>query len=335
MVNIMSDEKIHIVYGSDDNYWFPSAISAASAVYFAAHPENVVVHLFDAGVTDANYAKFSEIIHRASPLAEIRRHVLDARMFSGYGDWRGSVVTYSRMYLAEILSDVDWAIYIDGDTLWLGDPADLWALRDESQLVLASQDPPPANEQPSPEFDWYREHGMEMDAEHYLCMGLMMANLKAMREEKIPEKCRAFMQKINAPRVVDQTVLNWVCKGRAKALPKNWGVFSVWHGGVDLSQPSIVHYCHDCPWQRKKINRLFSDVVLLWFEFCKRVLGMDELKKFSRWTYFWRRGMFLILKPLKPLVYLHVKVRSRLRNVHGIPSDEYAKIISKMNGTFV
>ena len=327
----MADEMIHIVYGSDNNYWFPTAVSAASAVYFAEQPEKIVLHLFDAGVTDENYAQYCEMIHRVSKDVKLERHVLSAAMFAGYGAWRGSVVTYSRMYLADILRDIDWAIYVDGDTLWLGDPAALWALRDETMLVQASLDPPPTDGGPNLEFAWYREHGLEMEGANYLCMGLMMANLKAMREEKIPEKCQEFMQRFNAPRIVDQTVLNWVCKGRMRALPRNWGVFSVWHRGVDLSEPSIVHYCQDCPWQRKKVNRLFSDVVLLWFEFCKRVLGMDELAKFSRWTHFWRRGLFVVLHYLPFLVCIHPWIHARLRNIHGIPRDEYARILKKFD----
>ena len=323
------NNMIHIVYGTDNNYWFPTAVSAASAVHFAEHPEELVIHLFDAGVTDENFQRYCEIVTRPSNKVHLERHYLSREMFSGFGAWKGSVVTYSRMFMAELLPDLDWAIYVDGDTLWLGDPAELWSLRDDSLLVQASIDPPTYLEFPNPEFEWYRDHGMEMTSEEYLCMGLMMANLRAMREEEIPAKCREFMSRISMPRVVDQTVLNWVCKGRSKALPRNWGVFSDWHGGVDLSHPSIVHYCQDVPWIRRKPNKLFSDVVMLWFEFCKRVLGLDELRKFSRFTYLWRRGLYNLLRYLQPLVRCHVQIRGRLRNTHGIPREQYKEILRR------
>lgn len=323
------NNMIHIVYGTDNNYWFPTAVSAASAVHFAEHPEELVIHLFDAGVTDENFQRYCEIVTRPSNKVHLERHCLSREMFSGFGAWKGSVVTYSRMFMAELLPDLDWAIYVDGDTLWLGDPAELWSLRDDSLLVQASIDPPTYLEFPNPEFTWYRDHGMDMHAEEYLCMGLMMANLKTMREESIPTKCREFMSRISVPRVVDQTVLNWVCRGRTKALPKNWGVFSDWHGEVDLSKPSIVHYCQDVPWVRRKPNKLFSDVVMLWFEFCSRVLGLNELEKFSRYTYFWRRGVYNVLRHLQPIVRSHVQIRGRLRNTHGIPRKQYDEILKR------
>lgn len=322
----MSD-LIHIVYGTDNNYWFPTAVSAASAAHYATKPSRIVFHLFDAGVTDENYEKYCEIVRKASDLVSFERHLLTPEMFEGFGAWKGSVVTYSRMFMADILPSVDWAIYVDGDTLWLGDPSELWKLRDDTKMILASIDPPPHLETPNPEFEWYRQHGMEMSVDEYLCMGLMLANLKAMREVDVPRKCKDFMSRINAPRVVDQTVLNWVCKGKTKALPRNWGVFSDWHGGVDLSRPSIIHYCQDVPWVRRKPQKLFSDVVLLWFEFCKRVLGRDELARFSVFTYFWRRGIYNLLRHMQPLVQLHVQIRGRFRNTHGIPKDIYSQII--------
>ena len=326
----MNSARIHIVYGCDDGYWFPTAVSAASAVHFASHPEKIVLHLFDAGVSDENYEKYRSLVKKVSVLVSFERHPLNPKMFAGYGSWKGSIVTYSRMYIADLLPSIDWAIYVDGDTLWLGDPAELWSLRDESVLIQASVDPPTYLEFQNPEFDWYRQRGMEMSDADYLCMGLMVANLKKMRVEGVPSRCQEFMSKFSSPRVVDQTVLNWVCKGKTKALPQNWGVFSDWHGGIDLSKPSLVHYCQDLPWERKKANKLFSDVVMLWFEFCNRVLGLNELKRFSRFTYFWRRGGFMLLRHFRWLIYCHVQLRGRFRNVHGISPSEYGRIVSKM-----
>lgn len=325
-------DKIHIVYGTDDNYIFPTMVSAASAVYYAKDRSSIVVHLFDAGVTDAHYDDYCRNIKAISDEVELVRHKLSSDMFDGFGAWKGSVVTYSRMYMAELLPNIDWAIYVDGDTLWLGDPAELWKLRDETKLVLASKDPPTPMMTKNPEFAWYRERGMDLEEAKYLCMGLMLANLKAMRAEDVPLRCREFMTKFPSPRVVDQTVLNFVCQGRSAPLPDNWGVFSVWHKGIDLSRPSIVHYCQDVPWKRHKLNRLFSDVVLLWFSFCREVLGLNELKKFSLFDRVWRRVVFNLLRHVQWLVRKNKFIHSRLRNSHGIPKEQMNRILRSMKG---
>jgi lipopolysaccharide biosynthesis glycosyltransferase len=321
--------SIHIIYGTDDNYIFPTAVSAASAAWHVSAGTRLVIHLFDLGVKDMHYEEYSDIVHKANSAVILERHVLSPEMFQGFGAWKGSLVTYSRMMMAEILKDIDWAIYIDGDTLWLGDPCELWKLRDETKMILASIDPPTPMGQENEEFHWYKEHGLDVDPSSYLCMGLMLANLKVMRKEHIASKCQEFMQNISMPRVVDQTVLNYVCQGRMCALPKNWGVFSAWHKDVNLSMPSIVHYVSDVPWKREKLNRLFSDVVLLWFDFCKFVLQRDEIKKFSCTTVFIKRLLFLLVKWNQWILLLHPYLKSRLRNTHGIPRRTYQQIVKR------
>lgn len=326
----MADTKIHIIYGTDDNYIFPTFVSAASALHYAQRPQDIVLHLFDAGVTDAHYDAYDNELKRLWPGVTTVRHVLKPEMFAGFGAWKGSVVTYSRMFMAELLPDLDWAIYVDGDTLWLGDPQLLWDLRDETQLVLASIDPPRPLGDINPEWAWYAERGLEIDGTKYLCMGLMLANLKLMRERGIPQAAREFMTKYPCPRIVDQTVLNYVCRDNTRPLPENWGVFSTWHKDVDLSQPSLVHYVSDVPWVRRKPNKLFSDVALLWFEFCRRVLGRDEMAKFPPFTRFWRRAAYNVCRHIQPVVKLNLFIHSRLRNTHGIPKAEYEKIVASM-----
>lgn len=320
---MVDTQTIHLVYGSDDNYWFPTAISAASAAYGCSRP--LVIHLFDAGVADVHYAEHEALIRKANPKVTCERYVLDPKMFEGFGAWRGSVVTYSRMFIQDILPSVDWAIYVDGDTLWVGDIAKLWALRDETKLIQASVDPPMPLGGRHPDEDWYVENGIEVPRDGYLCMGLMMANLKGMREAGVGAKVTDFMTRHPKPRVVDQTVLNCVCRGRLSALPKEWGVFSAWHVTADLTRDACIHYVDDLPWKRKKINRLISDVVVLWYRFADQVLGLKLRRKYvSLGAWAWRRGVFVFLKHCQWLVDLHPYLRSRLRNTCGLSSDEMA-----------
>ena len=315
------DKAIHLIYGSDDNYWFPTAVSAASAAF--GTESELIIHLFDLGVSDAHYDEYVGLIRKANPAVKCERHLIDKKMFEGFGAWRGSIATYSRMFAQDILPDVDWAIYVDGDTLWLGDISKLWLLRDETKLIQASIDPPMPLGEKHPDDDWYVQNGIEMSRDGYLCMGLMMANLKAMRVGRISAKCRAFMSKYPKPKIVDQTVLNCVCRGRMSALPVEWGVFSAWHGTADLTKDACIHYVNDLPWRRDKVNRLMSDVVLLWYQFCERVLGLNlRWEYLSRFGWTWRRLTFLSLKHIQRLVNLHPYVKSRLRNTHGLTCCE-------------
>ena len=327
----MDDGRIHLVYGSDDNYVFPTLVSAASAAKCLGVGRLLTIHLFDAGVTDEHWDEFTQSILNINRDVVCQRHILESDMFSGFGEWKGSVVTYSRMFISELLPDLDWAIYFDGDTLWTGDIGKLWDLRDCTKTILASIDPPTPTGFANPEWQWYAARGLEIDPNQYFCMGLMLANLRKMRADNVAQHCREFMQKYPAPRVVDQTVLNCVCKGTVAGLPPEWGVFSVWHGNVDLTRDGAVHYVSDVPWRRDKVNKLLSDIVLLWFEFCHEILGKDMMRQhlsaFDRW---WRRIAFLFLKRNQWVLEVNPFFKSRFRNVHGLTEAEYNAIKKRL-----
>ena len=313
------DNVIHLIYGSDANYMFPTAVSAASAAFQISQEWGLIVHLFDFGASDAQCAEMADMLRVVNSASRFERHKIDVSEYRMFGAWRGSLATYSRMFVPEILSDVDWAIYVDGDTLWLGDIGELWQLRNASVSILASVDPPTPSGKPSAEFDWFRERKLEIDEKTYFCAGLILMNLVKMRRECMTARCRAFLTKYPIPRIVDQTVLNYVLQGDSQLLPPQWGVFSTWHEGVDLSRPACVHYVNDVPWSRKKINRLLSDVVMLWFHFCWDVLGRDVLRMDVPWLgRLWRRVAFVLLKN-NQWVLFHPYIRARLRNTHGIP----------------
>jgi lipopolysaccharide biosynthesis glycosyltransferase len=313
-----ASDTVHLIYGSDDNYVFPTMISAASAAVGIRGSLDLVVHLFDLGVSNANYTAFEALLRRVNSHVVCVRHVLDKKLFNGFGAWRGSIATYARMLVPDLLPELDWAIYVDGDTLWLGDIGELWDLRDESVAVLASIDPPTPMGVSRPDVEWYRDHGLVVNDRDYFCAGLILMNICALREMNMVRQCQEFMAKYPSPRVVDQTALNYVLQGRAKLLPSEWGVFSAWHGTADLSKACCVHYVDDLPWRRDKVNRLLSDVVLLWYYFCDDVLKMDLLQKHvSLAGRVWRRTLFLVLKRNQWMLY-SAYVRSRLRNTHGI-----------------
>ena len=327
----MDDGRIHLVYGSDDNYIFPTLVSAASAAKCLGVGRRLDIHLFDAGVTDTHWDEFVEKISRINKGVRCLRHILTEGMFKGFGTWKGSVVTYSRMFIAELLPDLDWAIYFDGDTLWTGDIGKLWDLRDLSKTIQASIDPPTPMGAVNPEWEWYEQRGIKIDSDQYFCMGLMLANLKKMREDNVAGLCRDFMKKYPEPRVVDQTVLNCVCKGSIAGLPPEWGVFSSWHGTADLTKDGAIHYVSDVPWNRDKVNRLLSDVVMLWFDFSKDVLGQCQLKiRLSLFNRIWRRLLFVILKRNQWILGINSFFKSRFRNSHGLTPAEIHAIRSRL-----
>lgn len=107
----MVEDKIHIVMAADETYRKGLEVAKASLSESCAHPERLVFHLFDG---DAAFAD------------RVRRE---------FGTYKGSTMAFLRLYLGELLPDVDWVVYSDVDTIWRRDVAELWELRDENATI--------------------------------------------------------------------------------------------------------------------------------------------------------------------------------------------------------
>lgn len=265
---INQPESIHLVYALDEYYAFPTMVSATSAAYLTT--EKLIIHLIDLGLTDEQFDWMQTCIHRINPETSVVRHRLPRDFFSAFRKWKGSTATYARILTCTILHDIDWAIFFDGDTLWTRDLKNLWALKDESLLLLGSVD-----NRPQGEIEWFEQNNLQV--EQYFCAGLMLMNLKLMRKMNIAEKCMQFIESHNDVPTVDQTALNVICSGKIRLLPIEWGVFSM-GGGLNLiedpSDIGSIHYVADLPWKRPRRISLITDVVNCWWFFVRRILKM-------------------------------------------------------------
>ena len=154
-------ETIHIAIPSDDGYWRYAAVTAASAVRSCSIP--VCIHLIDGGLADESWRQFCQIVG-----TECVRHRFD---ISRFPQWHGSGITWSRLWLPEILDGLDWVVSSDADIMFRGDVASLWALRDQAVDILPSRDSPlPGKPFNQSAVSWYGSHGLEFrKPSEYFC----------------------------------------------------------------------------------------------------------------------------------------------------------------------
>ena len=112
------NDKIHIVMAADGAYRKGLEVAQASLIESCSNPERLEFHLFgdDEKIT--------------------------SRIRSDFGTYKGSPMAFVRLYLGELLPDVDWVVYSDVDTLWYRDVAELWDLRDETKILQWVRDIP-------------------------------------------------------------------------------------------------------------------------------------------------------------------------------------------------
>ncbi len=329
----MIGEHVHLVYATDKNYLMPTIVSAASAIAHSTSEHPLVIHLLEDGLSDDDYEHFVKRLSALSKKTEFRRI-----KWQGQKDldklklYHGGRTTYLRLFLSDLLGEEDWVISVDGDTLWLADPWLLWQCRDDKYEMLASQDPLFPGEREHRGVLWWRSKGLQMDSESYFCAGLSIHNLKYMREDDFANKAYDLLSRYPDSPLADQDYFCYLTQGKSIQLSPNWGVMSANHHHVDLASPNVIHYVGDVPWKRQKITRLFSDVVMIWYDFVRVVLHEDPYKKnFSWFTRFWRRGLFVLMKHMQWLVKSNRSVYARFRNTCGIPERVRRNLNERFN----
>lgn len=133
-----------------------------------------------------------------------------------------SQATYYRLYLEELLPQIEKVLYIDCDVLILKDPAWLYDYDIDGYYVAASQDlgyrcP-----------DWPgREKGIAVLAaegvqyDHYFNAGVLLMNLKQMRQDHLSSGMLQLSER-NDLLFQDQDVLNIACRDKWKEFPMEW-----------------------------------------------------------------------------------------------------------------
>ena len=204
-------EKVHIVMAADKAYEKGLEVAKNSMIASCSEPERLEFHLFND-----------------------EPELMD-RIRSEFGTYKGSPMTFLRLYLGELLPDVDWVVYSDVDTLWHRDVLELWSLRDESKTIQWVKDFDWAAEEL---LDWCRDNKAPVgsfDKERYACAGVCIINLKRWREGGVLRKCQEFACKYGCPKYCDQDVLNIVLAKEAGLLPSWWDVL--------IPTPEDTHCC--------------------------------------------------------------------------------------------
>ncbi|GIG63164.1 general stress protein A [Longispora fulva] len=159
------------------------------------------------------------------------------------GEWVSEAV-YLRLQLADLLADEDHVLYVDCDTLVLGDLVPLLARRitDPLAAVLDAQNPRIGHGIALP---GWQELGIERGRE-YFNSGVMLLNLPASREANLFGRAWQFLdQHPNAGRFWDQCALNWAAADNWIRLPYRWNTFAL---STLARQSGFVHYAEEfCP----------------------------------------------------------------------------------------
>ena len=231
-----SDNTIHICFSSNHRYINGLLVTFVSIMRSAGDRGRLAFHIFSDGLTEEDLAR----IRAFAAEYGVREPEILTPDLTGIAEefpaYKNSHSAFLRLFYPEIL-DLEWVVYTDVDTLWNRDVCELWNLRRDEASVMACADLPSLQECTAV---YQRKWDPDFRPERYFCSGVMLMNLKRLRETGFTDRCRRFAEQGRKIYFADQDILNHLCNRDVILLPGVWDLLNPAREALD---GFVYHFC--------------------------------------------------------------------------------------------
>lgn len=284
-----SKSIIPIFFACDDNFVKYTVVSMRSIMENASRNEKYIIHILH---TDIREDMQRKIVAMSDENCEVRfenvmsylETVSEKLPIRDYY----SKTTYYRMFIAEMFPEYDKAIYIDSDTVVLGDIAELYHHDLLDKYVGA------AHEQVMIQVDTYGryvEEVMGIDRHNYFNAGLMLINCDQFRRNNILEKFVELLGVYTFVVTQDEDYLNLLCHNKVCFIEQQWNTEVFGEVAYDESEVKLLHYIMTSkPWHYEdcRFGKYFWQYARETFvyEEIKEILARytDEERRHDEWV---------------------------------------------------
>lgn len=264
-------EEVNVVYAANNKYAQYLCVTMNSLIESSSPKNTYNIYILETDISDTNKAYINQICENRP---NIKVHLINTKeIFDKYGSEKlfchlyFTKEMYLRIFIPQILSDKSKAIYIDIDTIVLGDVAELFDVDLGDNYIGATRD-----FNTIVNFKYYEsvkkyfsEILMIKDITKYFNSGVLLMNLDKLREISIVDKTYELLDKFKELLYPDQDVLNLICKDHVLLLDNCWNfvplinmaliqdedfveVCKYWVKGV--TDRRIIHYIsEEKPWE--------------------------------------------------------------------------------------
>jgi len=149
-----------------------------------------------------------------------------------------TLTIYFRLFIPAMFPQYDKAIYFDSDVVLLQDPAKLFDIDLGDDLIGACVDRSVGH---VPELAYYMEEAVGVPKDQYINSGILLMNLKALREVKLDQHFLSLLGTYHFDCIApDQDYLNALCYGRIRYLDDSWDTMP--DTPNPPSEPNLIHY---------------------------------------------------------------------------------------------
>lgn len=238
-VKKMTNRKIiPIFYAADENYLPYLSVSLDSLKDNANKEYLYEIYVLHADMSEKAVAKLKkyedENFHVTS--VDVSKKMEDVKNSLQLRDYYTGA-TYYRIFIASMFPEYTKALYIDCDTIVLGDVSELYHTELGDCLIGAVADGAVAA---VPEFRLYTKEVLGIDAKNYFNAGVILMNLLQFRKDNFYEKFCRLLKQYKFSVAQDQDYLNVICKDRVRYIDEEWNKMPI--GGETDKKPKLIHY---------------------------------------------------------------------------------------------
>ena len=266
------NNSIPIFFSCDDRFIKYTIVSMRSIMEHASREYQYVIHILNTDICDEMKQAACDMANEHfeicfEDVTEYLKSVSEKLPLRDYY----SKTTYYRMFIAEMFPQYDKAIYIDSDTIVLGDIARLYH-HDLGDFYVGA-----ANEQVMIQVDTYGEYVekvLGIDRHQYFNAGLLLINCQQFRENKVLEQFVELLHQYNFVVTQDEDYLNIICKDRVLFLEQTWntevfGTIEYEEGAIEMlhyimaSKPWHYRDCRfgSCFWKYAKETKIYEQIL--------------------------------------------------------------------------
>lgn len=211
--------RVPVVMAVDDNYCKYMAVAAASILDHRSGREVYSFHVLHRNITEAHQGMLRTLVQRTGGSDdEVYFHEVTGLLDSSRLYLSGHVTeeTYYRLLIPRLLPQYDKVLYLDCDLVVRSCLLPLYETELSDNLIAGVITV--GNEKRR---DYCRQV-LGISEEHYINAGVLVLNLKALREFDLVGGAYQMLEEKKALQWHDQDILNTVCCGRITFLDPTW-----------------------------------------------------------------------------------------------------------------
>ncbi|MCD7770764.1 MAG: glycosyltransferase family 8 protein [Oscillospiraceae bacterium] len=236
---------IPIFFTVDEGYAPYLDCAIRSMVDNASEDNEYVIYVLHQDLTDDSIEKITTGVRHPFSIEFIKMedelHGIVAREENKLRCDYFTLTIYFRIFIADMFPQYDKGIYIDSDIIVPGDISELYNTDLDGNIIGACCD---RSIQGVPDLVFYTENAVGTASDDYINSGILLMDLKLMRDKHFSEHFLNLMNEYHFDTVApDQDYINAMCNGNIKYLSDDWDTMPPQGGEVKLNpNPKLIHF---------------------------------------------------------------------------------------------